>query len=141
MKTIFLIIGIIFFGVSMLKGQNYIGLTQSKIEKKFGQPDERGANYIIYNDNLEEGINKYYFDETGKCCEFVIIRTLNYLRDYQKMLDKDFSKTLEDTFISKSKSQNFKAVLSKSTNGFQIAITQVELAISPEHDIVCQIVK
>jgi len=105
------------------EGQNYIGLSQSKIIKRYGNPDITGANYFVYVDQAEEGTNTYFFDSGNNCNAFVISRKSNYFADYQKMLEKNFIRTLEYTYISKSENLNFKAEIAKSPGEFQICIT------------------
>jgi hypothetical protein len=140
MKTLLVLIGIILLSVTMSKGQNYIGLSLSKIEKKYGKPDEKGANFIVYMDNREEGTNTYYFDETGNCNAFVITRASGYFNDYQKMLKKDFTQTLTNKYQSNSKSLNYIAEVSKLENEFQIRITQIDPALKINPNTVCNVV-
>ena len=123
MKTILIITSVIFFGASVSNGQNCIGLNQSKILKKFGTPDSLGTNYIVYVDQQEEGTNTYYFDANNNCNAFVIKRASNYYANYQKLLDKNFTRTVENTFVCKSKKLNYKAELAQFSKEFQISIT------------------
>jgi hypothetical protein len=113
----------------VVSGQNYIGLSESKIVKKFGQPDEKGTNYIVYYDQNEEGTNTYYFDEDRVCVSFVISRKADYFEGYTKLLNKDFTKTLDNTYVSKSKKWNYQAEVTKSTKDFQIRIISSEKSV------------
>ena len=123
MKNLLIITYVIFFGTAVANGQNYIGLNQSTILKRFGTPDSTGANYFVYIDSQEEGTNTYFFDDKNNCEAFVITRTSIYYPDYQRQLNKDFTKTLENTYVYKSKKLNLKAELAQTSNEFQIRIT------------------
>ena len=125
MKTIVFIASLI-LSTSFVFGQNYIGMSQIKIIKKFGTPDEKVNNYFIYYDKSEGGTNTYYFDQNNKCNAFVITRDSNYLKDYQKMLSDDFTKISEYLYIFESDRFNFKAEISQSNKEFNIRITPFE---------------
>jgi hypothetical protein len=126
MKNLLIILSVIFFGTAVANGQNYIGLNQSKILKRFGTPDSTGANYFVYIDPQEEGTNTYFFDDNNNCEAFVITRTSIYYSDYQRQLNKVFTKTIENTYVHKSKKMNLKAELAKTSNEFQIRITYTD---------------
>ena len=123
MKNLLLIICLIVSGTIIANGQNYLGLSQSKIIKRFGDPDIKGVNYLVYFDQTEDGSNTYYFDENNTCNMFVITRTSNYLKDYTKLLIKDFTKTPKKYYVCKYKDLNLKAELTQSNNVFKISIT------------------
>jgi len=121
MKTLLLIISILLCA-TWANGQNYLGLSQSKIVKRYGQPDFKDANYFVYFDQDEGGTNTYFFDEKKICNSFVLTRNSNYLKLYQKMLLKDFSNSFENLYFYKSKKLNLKAELTESSNEFQVRI-------------------
>ena len=121
MKTLLLIISILLCA-TLANSQNYIGLSQSKIVKRYGQPDFKGNNYFVYFDQDEGGTDTYFFDEKKICSSFVLTRPSNYLKVYQRMLHKDFSTAFENTYIYKSKKLNLKAELTESANEFQVRI-------------------
>jgi len=131
MKAILIIISIFILGITTVNGQNFIGMSQSKIINKFGQPDEKGSNFFIYYDQTEEGINTYYFDSSNNCDAFVITRTTKYLIDYQKLINKDFTKTPENFYVSTSKNKNFKAEITQTAGEFQIRITTIDATLVP----------
>jgi hypothetical protein len=131
MKTIAIIISMMILGITAVNGQNFIGMSQSKIIKKFGQPDEKGSNYFIYYDQTEGGVNTYYFDNNKNCNTFVLTRSANYFEDYQKLLNKDFTMTPDNFYVCTSDSKNFKAEITKSTGEFQIRITSFEASALP----------
>lgn len=128
MKTL-LFLTLLVFCATQIFGQNYIGMNQNKIIKKFGKPDERGTNYIIYYDQAEGGINTYYFDEKEKCNAFVLTRETNYFNEYKKILAQDFEKTSESMYVHKSKTRNFKAEITRTEQNFEIKITPIEEGI------------
>jgi len=107
---------------AMATSQNYIGMNQAKIINRYGKPDFRGHNYIVYYDANEEGTNTYFFDEKNNCNSFVLMRSSNYLANYQKILDKEFTFCAANTYICKDENFNFKAELTKSSHEFQIRI-------------------
>ncbi len=123
MKNLLLITSLIIFGAAVANGQNYIGLNQSKILKRFGTPDSTGANYFVYFDAQEEGTNTYFFDDNNNCEAFVITRTSVYYSNYERQLNKVFSKTHDNTYVHKSKKLNLKAEIAKNATEFQIRIT------------------
>jgi hypothetical protein len=131
MKTISIAISIFILGIATVNGQNFIGMSQSKIIKKFGQPAEKGSNYFIYYDQTEEGINTYYFDNNNNCNAFVISRAAKYFMDYQKLINKDFTKTPENYYVCTSKNKKFKAEITNSISEFQIRITTIEVPVLP----------
>ena len=131
MKAILIIISIFILGIATVNGQNFIGMNQSKIIKKFGQPDERGSNYFVYYDQAEEGVNTYYFDNNNNCYAFVITRATKYLIDYQKLINKDFTKTPENFYVCTSRDKNFKAEITQSSKDFQVRITTIEASAVP----------
>jgi hypothetical protein len=137
MKTLLLIISIVIACTITAIGQNYIGMDQSKIIKRFGEPDEKGDNYFVYSNLIEEGTNIYYFDEDAKCVSFLIVRNNNYLNDYQKMLNKEFTKTCENKYLKKSKKINFLAEITKSAKKFQILVKSADncAVICEEHHV------
>ncbi len=107
---------------TVANGQNYMGLSQTKIINKYGKPDFKGGNYLVYFDLTEEGTNTYFFDEKNNCNSFVLTRSSNYLEGYQKMLNKAFAITFANTYICKDENFNFKAELTRSSHQFQIRI-------------------
>lgn len=126
MKTLLIATKFIFLFTFPVLGQNYIGLNQSKIIKKFGNPDEKGANYFVYFDQGEEGTNKYYFDENKRCTSFVLTRNTVYYEDYEKRLNKEFVKTTDYVYVSKSKHRYYQAEIIKSDKEFQICICTID---------------
>lgn len=122
MKKQILIISIVLAGIVSVYGQNYMGMSQSKIIKRLGEPDERGENYLVYSDPNEDGKNIYYFDENETCSSFILIRDNTYYQNYQKILNKEFTKTSENKYQKKSKKINFQAEITKSRDVFQIRI-------------------
>jgi hypothetical protein len=124
MKTIVFITTLI-LSTTFVLGQNYIGMNQMKIVKKFGKPDEKENNYFIYYDRAEGGTNTYYFDQDLECNAFVITRESNYLGDYQRMLSKDFTKVSDYLYIYESENINYKAEIIQSDSEFHIRITPV----------------
>jgi len=126
MKTLLLIIGMSLSTILVANCQNYMGLTQSTIIKRYGTPDFKGANYIVYFDLEEDGINTYFFDDQNVCSSFVLTRSTNYLANYQKLLKREFHVTLGNIYIYKSKKVNLKAELTKSTDEFQIRIANAD---------------
>ena len=121
MKILLSIILLVSTG-SLVSSQNYIGLSQTKIINRYGKPDFKGGNYLIYFDSTEEGTNTYFFDEKNNCNSFVLTRTSNYLEDYQKRLNKEFTITFANTYICKDENFNLKAELTRSSHQFQIRI-------------------
>ena len=121
MKTLLLIISALLLA-TLANGQNYIGLNQSKIVKRFGQPDFKGVNYFVYFDQDEGGTNTYFFNEKKICDSFVLTRSSNYLKIYQRMLHKDFSTAYENIYLYKSKKLNLRAEITQSPNEFQVRI-------------------
>jgi hypothetical protein len=126
MKTILLISCLIVSGTIIATGQNYLGLSQSKIIKKYGDPDIKGLNFFVYFDQAEEGTNTYFFDSTNKCNEFVISRSTNYLEDYKKLLRRTFIITTENNYVTINRDTNFKAELTNLPDQFQIHITYLK---------------
>ena len=123
MKTLFVVISLIIISASMVEAQNYLGMSQSKILKNYGKPDTLAVNYMVYGDENEDGTNTYYFDNSKNCVSFVIVRSLEYFDDYNKMLDRSFVKISKNTYVSKGKSGTLQAEVVKSTNGFQVKIS------------------
>jgi hypothetical protein len=121
MKILLLIIVLISAEIAA-NSQNYIGLSRTKIINRYGKPDFKGGNYFVYFDPTEEGTNTYFFDEKNNCNSFVLTRSSNYLKDYQKMLNKEFAITSVNTYICKDENFNFKAELTSSFHEFQIRI-------------------
>ena len=136
MKNILIITSLILLGAAATKGQNYMGLNQSQILKRFGTPDSSVTNFIIYVDSQDDGTNTYYFDNKNTCEAFVITRTSIYYSDYQRQLDKNFTKTVENKYIHKSRKLNLKAELAKRSGEFQIRITYADSNIPNAQNIV-----
>jgi hypothetical protein len=126
MKTLLLIIGMSLSIIFVANCQNYMGLNQTTIIKRYGTPDFKGVNYIVYFDLEEDGINTYFFDDKNICSSFVLTRPTNYLSNYQKLLKREFNSTLGNIYIYKSKKVNLKAELTKSTDEFQIRIANAD---------------
>lgn len=124
MKTLILIVSMVLACTMTSVGQNYMGLKQAKILKDLGKPDSIGVNYIVYNDADEDGINIYYFDATGNCNSFEIIRGKSYLGEYQKMLNREFSRTCDNKYFKKMKKINYMAELVLMQDSFQIKIQE-----------------
>ena len=118
-----------------LKAQNYIGMSQTKIVFTFGQPDEKGVNYYVYYDQNEDGSNIYYFDEHKICTVFEMKRSKDYLKEYEKMLKKDFEKLPEGDNKFYSKLYHFDAELIVLAADFQIKISRSSK--SPEGTSAC----
>lgn len=125
MKTSVLFLSISVVCTTSIVGQNYMGMSQSRIVKSIGEPDEIGINYYVYNDPEEGGDNIYYFDENGNCNSFEIIRDMSYLVDYQKMLKNEFTEACYNKYVRKTKKINFFAELTLSQEVFQIKISDV----------------
>lgn len=127
MKKFLLITSMILTSSIALLGQNFIGLNQSTIIRRFGEPDEKGANFFVYADNQEEGKNIYYFDENKQCEAFILIRKDTYYKDYEKLLSKNFTQMCETFYVSKSKSLNFQAEVTHTPDEFQIRIQHLQV--------------
>jgi hypothetical protein len=121
MKTLFIITSLVSLVSTQIWGQNYIGMSQSKIIRNYGNPDEKGDNYITYQDRTEDGTNKYYFDNAHKCTSFVLTRDVKYFEDYVKLLEKEFQKSNSRKYINKSK--NYQAEIVESNHEFQVKIS------------------
>jgi hypothetical protein len=128
MKTLMLILITVLACTINAIGQNYIGMSQSSIISSFGKPDETGDNYIVYTDQQEEGTNIYYFDKNKKCVTFVLVRTTDYLENYKKMLEDEFTQTASNTFVRKAKDITFLAELTQTEKEFQIRIQKLDVA-------------
>jgi len=124
MKTLALILSIVLACTMTSVGQNYMGLKQTKILKDLGKPDSTGTNFIIYNDLEEEGANIYYFDSGNNCNGFEIVRNNSYLNEYQRILNREFTKTCENKYLKKTKKINYLAELTLMQNKFQIKIQE-----------------
>jgi len=122
MKTLLIIAKLVFLFATPVMAQNFIGLSQSKIIKNFGEPDEKGSNFFVYIDPNEEGTNIYYFDENRQCISFVLTRNSTYYSVYEKRLTKEFDKTSESSFVGRSKNKSFQAEITKNDKEFQICI-------------------
>lgn len=122
MKTLLLIVGIVLLCTITSVGQNYIGMSQSKILKSVGQPDKVGENYIVYHNLNEVGDNIYYFDENGNCNSYEICRNNTYLNEYRRVLNREFNKSCQDHYFKKIKKINYQAELSLSQDTFTIKI-------------------
>jgi len=129
MKTLLLTTGIFLVFSMTSVGQNYMGMNRSRILANLGEPDAVGNNYIVYNDIDEEGENIYYFDESENCISFQLIRNNSYLKEYQKMLKRDFVQTSDNTYIQKIKNSNFQAEVTQLPTRFKIHIH------TPEEDL------
>jgi hypothetical protein len=103
-------------------GQNYLGMSQSKIIKIMGEPEFKGENYFIYNDCIEKGENIYYFDENENCKTYVLVRNNDYFAEYHKILNREFTKASENRFLKKVKKVRYVAEITTSQNEFQILI-------------------
>jgi hypothetical protein len=103
-------------------GQNYMGMSHSRILATLGEPDEIGSNYVIYTDLNEEGDNIYYFNENENCISFQLVRNNSYLNEYKKMLKREFTETSSNKFLKKTKKMSFVAELTLSNDKFQILI-------------------
>lgn len=125
MKTSILLLSISLICSTPVIGQNYMGMSQSKIVSSMGEPDEIGSNYYVYNDLDEKGENIYYFDENGNCNSFEVIRSITYLGDYQKMLKNEFTEACYNKYVKKTKKINFYAELTLSQEAFQIKISDI----------------
>lgn len=135
MKTILLFIGIL-LGCSMTGiGQNYMGMSQTKILKNFGKPDSIGSNYFVYTDQEEDGENIYYFDGSGNCNSFEIVRNVSHLHGYQKILNREFTKTCNNRYVKKTKKMNYLAELTLGEGSFQIKILDCGNLIASAGDI------
>ena len=126
MKTLMVIISIVLACTITSVGQNYMGMSQSKILKSMGEPDVKGESFFIYTDYLENGENIYYFDENNNCTSYTIVRNNEYLKDYQKLLKKEFKQSSENKFWKKTRKTNYSAEITKSKDKFQIRIQQVK---------------
>lgn len=122
MKASILLLSISLVSSTSIVGQNYMGMSRSKIVNSIGEPDKVGCNYYVYNDLNEKGENIYYFDGNDNCNSFEIVRDLTYLNEYQKILKNEFNKTPDNKYIKKTKKINYKAELILSKDKFQIKI-------------------
>jgi hypothetical protein len=122
MKTLALTLSIVLGFTLSVVGQNFMGMNQSKIVKSMGEPDKVGANYYVYSALDEYGENIYYFDKSGNCTSFEIIREISHLEEYQKILKREFKEASQNKFVKKTKKMNFMAELILSDNTFQIKI-------------------
>lgn len=129
MKTLALTLGIVLGFTLSVVGQNYMGMNQSKIIQSMGQPDKIGANFYVYRALDEYGENIYYFDESGNCKSFEIIRNISHLNEYQKILKREFKETCLNKYIKKTKKMNYLAELILSDESFQIKIHDI---VNPE---------
>lgn len=121
MKTLIIITSLVGLISTQIWGQNYIGMSQSKIIRNYGTPDEKGENYIMYQDRTEDGTNMYYFDNDNKCTSFVIKRETKYFEDYVKLLNREYKKSNGRKYISRSR--NYQAEIVESNNEFEIRIS------------------
>jgi len=124
MKT-FIIISILFAFSITVVGQNYMGMSQSKIVKCIGEPDRRGDNFYVYNVLEEKGENIYYFDEKGNCNSFEIVRNISYYNEYQKMLESEFVSASKNRYVKKTKKINYLAELTLAKDTFEIKIQDI----------------
>jgi hypothetical protein len=122
MKTLALTLSIVLGFTLSIVGQNYMGMNQSKIIKSMGEPDKVGANYYVYTALDEYGQNIYYFNETGNCTSFEIVRNISHLDEYQKILKREFKETCQNKYIKKTKKMNYLAELILMEETFQIKI-------------------
>lgn len=104
--------------------QNYIGLHQDVIIKRFGEPEQIQNDSIVYFDYEENGTNTYYFDANKKCTGFTISRSKSHLEDYYRMLYKSFHKVNGNLFISKSRKHRFQARIDVTVERFEIKIDE-----------------
>lgn len=123
MRKLIIITSLVCLISNQVWGQNYIGMSQTKIIRDYGNPDVKGDDYIAYQDVTEDGTNKYYFGNDNKCTSFVLIRNVKYFEEYVKLLNKEFRKSSSHKYISKSKSRNFKAEIVEANNEFEIRIS------------------
>jgi hypothetical protein len=126
MKSFIVIISVILVGTTSVFGQNYIGMDHNKIIKRFGEPDIIGNNYIVYTDLFEGGTNTYYFDQNEKCTYFIIEREINYLKEYTRILNKEFFKISENKFHKEQNNVCLSAELNQSDKNFKILIKSEE---------------
>jgi hypothetical protein len=129
MKTSVVLLSIFLVCSTSIVGQNYMGMSQSKIVKSMGEPDKIGSNFYIYNDLDEKGENIYYFDGNGNCNSFEIVRDMAYLQEYQKILKSEFNETPDNKYVKKTKKINYKAELILSSDKFQIKIQDSDTGI------------
>lgn len=122
MKTLALTLSIVLGFTLSVVGQNYMGMSQSKIVKSMGEPDKVGANYFVYNALDEYGQNVYYFNESGNCTSFEIIRNIEHLDEYQKILKREFKEACLNKYVKKTKKMNYMAELILASDSFQIRI-------------------
>lgn len=125
MKTLALTLGIALGFTLSVVGQNYMGMSQSKIVKSMGEPDKVGANYYVYTALDEYGENVYYFDESGNCISFEIKRDITHLEEYQKILKREFKEACLNKYVKKTRKMNYMAELILSNDSFQIRVQDI----------------